>query len=284
MNILKEIINFFIRVFQSYKEVNTTSTTIETVEIESTEVIKIETIEEVTTIDNRPIWIKEGLSSEMKSRIESIINVFETGSLKGDFSNISIYKDGSNGTKYQVSYGLKQFTSEHNLITLLKRYESKKGLYSKIFKKYYNIIKTEAITTKLDFIEALKKAGKEQIMIDSQNEIFDEIYFTKAYDFWKENGFKTNLGLLIIFDSIIHSGQIRNDIREMFLENVPVNGGNEIKWLKAYNSSRKQWLISKSELLAKTIYRQKTFEKILQSKNYDLKGIIKVKDFTLPVI
>jgi hypothetical protein len=48
--------------------------------------------------------------------------------------------------------------------------------------------------------------------------------------------------------------------------------------LKEYNRARKKWLLGKSELLAKTTYRQVVFEKIFESMDYALKSQVKAQN------
>lgn len=54
------------------------------------------------------------ISTQQKLKITQIINVFETGSIEGEYSNISIYADGPQNIK-QITYGRSQTTEFGNL-------------------------------------------------------------------------------------------------------------------------------------------------------------------------
>ena len=56
-----------------------------------------------------------------KKVIERIINVFETGTVGGDYGAISIYKDGPHKIR-QITYGRSQTTEYGNLWRLVEQY------------------------------------------------------------------------------------------------------------------------------------------------------------------
>jgi chitosanase len=59
--------------------------------------------------------------------------------------------------------------------------------------------------------------------------------------------------------------------RERFPENIPVNGGDEKKWIKQYVDIRHSWLeFHKRTILRKTIYRTQCFKNQIKSDNWNL--------------
>ena len=60
---------------------------------------------------------------------ERVINVFETGSIRGDYSNISIYHDGPNRIR-QITYGRAQTTEYSHLRELVQMYVDAAGKYA----------------------------------------------------------------------------------------------------------------------------------------------------------
>ena len=58
------------------------------------------------------------MNTNTKQKIESVINVFESGSLQGDYSLVSIYADGVGNSK-QITFGRSQTTEQGNLKQLL---------------------------------------------------------------------------------------------------------------------------------------------------------------------
>ena len=61
------------------------------------------------------------LSAGQKQIIERVINVFETGTVDGDYGAISIYSDGPHDVR-QITYGRSQTTEYGNLRELVSRY------------------------------------------------------------------------------------------------------------------------------------------------------------------
>lgn len=122
-----------------------------------------------------------------------------------------------------------------------------------------------------EFINALKSAGKEEIMQEVQDEFFDETYFSPAYNWFKNNGFILPLSMLVIYDSYIHSGGILTFLRNRFKEVPPASGGDEKTWIEQYVSTRKSWLANHSnKILRNTVYRMKTMQDCIDNNNWDL--------------
>ena len=51
------------------------------------------------------------ITTQQKTKILQIVNIFETGSKQGKYDNISIYADGKDNTK-QITYGRSQTTNK----------------------------------------------------------------------------------------------------------------------------------------------------------------------------
>ena len=171
------------------------------------------------------------ISEIQKNKAFSVINVFETGHKTGGYGDVTILKDGSylRKDKKQCTYGRLQCTEEGNLKRLLTMYVQNKGEYAKYFESKLPIIGKVSLVSDKVFIATLKLSGDDPIMQKTQDEFFDIVYGAKAFEFFDKNGFTLPLSYLVIFDSIIHSGQIRDDIRNMFKEVPPKQGGNEKK-------------------------------------------------------
>ncbi|KAL0480718.1 hypothetical protein AKO1_007017 [Acrasis kona] len=64
---------------------------------------------------------------------------------------------------------------------------------------------------------------------------------------------------------------MRDDIVNSFKEKKPANEGDEKKWIQEYVVARQKWLEGrKSELLQKTVYRTKCFQKLIDDNNWNL--------------
>jgi chitosanase len=173
---------------------------------------------------------------------DRVINVFETGTINGKYGAISIYKDGP-GKIRQITYGRSQTTEYGNLRTLIEMYAAAGGLYSEELAPYVPKIGATALVDDEKFKSLLRSAGNEDpVMHRTQDLFFDQIYFQPAAKWADSNGFTEPLSMLVIYDSLIHSGRIRKDLRDKFPENFPAAGGREKVWVQQYVEVRDEWL------------------------------------------
>ncbi|MEQ1604762.1 MAG: chitosanase [Pyrinomonadaceae bacterium] len=211
------------------------------------------------------------LSSKQKSLITKVINVFETGKPVGNYGVIAIFNDGP-GDIRQITYGRSQTTEYGNLGKLVKNYAAANGIYSKKLKPFVDKVGVTPLTNDDTFKSLLKKAGTEDpLMRTVQDVFFDEVYYKPAMKWATDKGFILPLSALVIYDSFIHSGSILSVIRNAFPETVPADGGNEIEWTTAYVNARHEWLANHTrEAVRKTTYRTKCFKTEIDRGNWPL--------------
>lgn len=205
-----------------------------------------------------------------KDKIQKIINVFETGSIVTNYSSVFVFADGPNSIR-QITLA-RGFTEFGNLKAVVERYAAANGVYSSQFKSYVGRIgKQPSLNGNKLFTDLLKKAGECPVMRQIQDDVFDERYWIPANKFFKDNGFKENLSLLVIFDSYLHSGSILGFLRKRFSERPPSGGGSEKKWIEQYVNTRHNWLATHSRtILRGTVYRTNCFKQQIASGNWDL--------------
>ena len=215
------------------------------------------------------------LENDKKRKIMSIVNVFETGSAIGNYGNVSMWSDGPRNAK-QVTYGRSQTTEYGELKSLIKLYIDNNGVYADQFVPYLDKIGPGGLHSDTSFINLLKKAAKDPIMVSTQDSFFDTHYWKPAEKFFIANGFKTPLAMLVIYDSYIHSGSIPSWLRNRFAASPPAAGGHEKDWITEYVSARHQWLATHKSrpILRKTTYRTKTFMNEVIKDNWQLNGEI----------
>lgn len=225
------------------------------------------------------------ITDEIHTKCVQTLNVFETGSKDGDYSNVSIYKDGGGGAYKQITYGASQTTQDGNLDKLLYAYVEQAPADSALAAVIERRLPTKnnrSLVSDTQFITALKTAGKDPAMQRLQDEFFDEVYFIPAYRWFKENGFTQPLSMLVIYDSFIHSGGILSFLRKRFDEVPPVKGGDEKAWIAAYVKTRKSWLANHSNsILRKTVYRMNTMQDCINDDNWDLSKPYKANGITI---
>jgi len=201
--------------------------------------------------------------------IQQIINCFETGKKDGDYSAIAIFADGKDGRK-QVTYGRCQATEDSGTLkTLLVMYS---GQFAPILHTYLDfLIGTGVLYQNSHFLLLLEQAGRDPVMQKAQDQLFDERYYIPALRWAMNNGFTRALSLAVIYDSFIHSGRVPTNIRIMFKERLPVNGGDEKQWIISYVDARNSWLAqANNPLLHNTTYRMRCFKRLIAEDNWNL--------------
>ena len=214
------------------------------------------------------------LSETQKRLIERIINVFETGTPDGDYSNISIYHDGPHDIR-QITYGRSQTTEYGNLRRLVQDYVNAGGMFSQQLQPYAELVGSTPLTDDANFKNLLRRAGRlDPVMRGVQDRFFEEVYFSPAMRWADQHGFTLPLSALVIYDSFIHSGSILWPIRNMFPENPPSSGGDERAWIGAYVNARHRWLGSHPRSAVRsTTYRTQCFKREVQRGNWDLSQV-----------
>jgi len=211
------------------------------------------------------------LTPDQRLICERIINVFETGSVEGDYSNISIYADGPHRMR-QVTYGRAQTTEYGNLRELVQMYAGAGGTYSNDLRDFVDRIGTTPLVDNQRFKDLLRRAGaQDRLMRDTQDVFFDRRYFQPAKQWADTCGFTRALSMLVIYDSFIHSGRILDFLRSQFPEPIPARGGNEPSWIKQYVDVRHNWLLNNDNpALHPTVYRTRDLAREIARGNWDL--------------
>ncbi len=219
------------------------------------------------------------MDQKIVKKIWSIINCIETATPYKDYSKITILPDGPNNIKQiTLSAGATEFGG--NLKKVVQRYIDKKGKFANRFTPYINRIgKMPSLVSDKNFINNLVHASvNDQLMKDAQDEVFDEVYFQPAVRWAANEGIKTPLGILVIFDSFLQSGAIFTFLRNRFSAKTPRNGGTEEQWITQYVNARNSWLSGHSNKpVRNSAYRTRTYQRLIKSGNWDLKGPIRTE-------
>jgi chitosanase len=209
------------------------------------------------------------LTATQKKICEQVVNVFETGTIAGDYGAIATYADGPHDVR-QVTYGRSQTTEYSNLDELLEMYVKAGGSFSAKLKPYLSKIGVVPLADDKVFKQLLRDAGRtDAVMQKIQDEFFEKRYFQKAVKWADANGFTLPLSMLVIYDSQIHSGGILDFLRKRFVEAPPAKGGDEKKWIKQYVEARQAWLAATPKLKG-TVYRTKCFQAEIARQNWNL--------------
>jgi chitosanase len=214
-----------------------------------------------------------GLTPEQHEICERVINVFETGSVQGNYAAISIFGDGPDNRR-QITYGRSQTTEYGNLPELVRMYVDAGGLFSSDLREFLPRIGHLAtpLVDNTRFKDLLRRAGaQDPVMRHTQDVFFDRRYFQPAMKWASDNGFTLALSALVIYDSFIHSGSIRSELRAQFAEVPPARGGNEKVWIRSYVDVRHQWLLHHPRPAVRaSAYRTKDLAREIARGNWDL--------------
>jgi len=201
--------------------------------------------------------------------IKKILLAFEQSSTTIKYNQIYKYDDGPNDIKQiTVSFGITEYG---NLRNFIKSYVFSGGVHSKFFSDYIDKIGRVSLVHDDAFVGKLKEAASDPKMQECQEKAYDEMYIDPAYAFCEKNGLVKNLSKLVVADSYLHSGSILSALRNSFSESVPVNGGNEQKWIECYCKARKTWLANHSrKILHNTVYRMDFMINRIEKGDWDL--------------
>jgi chitosanase len=131
-----------------------------------------------------------------------VINAFETGSIQGDYSDITIFPDGPNGIR-QITYGRAQTTEYSHLRELVDMYVNAGGKFSNDLRPFVDRIGRVALVDDSQFKDLLHRAGaQDQVMRDTQDAFFDRRYFQPALNWAQKNGFSRALSVLVIYELV----------------------------------------------------------------------------------
>jgi chitosanase len=216
---------------------------------------------------------------ELDEKIIKFASAIETGNIKVRYADVYIYGDGANRRRQvTLSYG---FTEDQgNLLRLLKVYDATEGVYSLQFEKFLPLIGTGVLHESVEFIELLKKAAKsDNHFCDCQDFVFDALYVERAKRKAIEYGIFTELGLMIVTDSILQGSF--DKVANKFPEKRPSKGGDEKVFLKAYLVARKKWLLGCGGNLANSVYRVNDLLAAVEAGNWDLSQPILANDILI---
>lgn len=223
------------------------------------------------------------ITPEIKAKIKRVVSCFETGRPEGRYDALVVYADGKNKTR-QVTFGSHQTTEQSGgLKKLLEYYSQIGGAYKDDFAEFILKIGVTPLADDETFKSLLQEAGREDpLMRKAQDDFFDVGYWMPAAKWFDTNKFDLPLSMLVVYDSFIHSGGMRSELRQ-FPEKVPLNGGDEKAWIIAYIKARFTWLSNHTNpIVRKTAYRPQTFTDLVAADNWELLGTLKANGIAVP--
>jgi chitosanase len=211
--------------------------------------------------------------------IRRVLSVAETGAQEWNPSAIYIYADDNRyePPRKQITLSIGFTEGGGNLTKVINRYIAKNGLLAGALEIYLPGMgaRGHSLVGNEQFKKLLVEAGRDPLMVETQKEMFDQLYLGPAFAWAAENGFQEPLSYLVIADSFLHSGSMLGFLMNKFPEKKPAAGGNERKWIMDYLRVRRDWLKNHSnKILNATVYRAQAFLEAIAQQNWALSGEI----------
>lgn len=212
------------------------------------------------------------LTELQKRAAQAIVNIFETGSARGDYSNVTAVQ----GDPGHLTYGRSQTTlPTGNLHLLVKAYcEAPEAAFATALAAFLPRLKVCDLSLGHDkaLHSLLHQAGSDPVMQAVQDAFFDRIYWMPSLNAAASLGLRTALAVAVVYDSTVH-GSFKLIRDRTNAQGVPGAGGvREQDWVVRYIANRRHWLATNARvpLLKKTVYRMDEMKKLVDAGNWDL--------------
>ena len=211
------------------------------------------------------------ISDMQKQTAQAIVNIFETGKVRGDYAKVTLVP----GDSGHLTYGRAQTTlASGNLHLLVKAYTEAAGAALAAELLPY-LPRLAGIDLSLDrdsrFRALLRDAGHDPVMREVQDAFFDRVFWTPAMSAARALGLKTALGHAVIYDGMIHGSwrRMRDAATDRAGDAATIG---ERSWVDVYVATRRRWLgAHRNRLLRRTTYRMDEFRKLIEADNWPLR-------------
>lgn len=210
------------------------------------------------------------VTGELKSAAQAIVNVFETGSVRGDYGNVTLIA----GDTGHLSYGRSQVTlASGGLARLLDRYCAAPGnRLGRHLTAYLPRVSQRDVGLDNDgFLKnVLRACADDSVMREVQDAVFDEGYWTPALNAAKRLELELPLSVAVVYDSYIHGSWDAIRDRTIAAAGRPAAAGEKV-WVTRYVAERLAWLESSARTdLRATAYRMHVFQRLIEVDSWNL--------------
>ncbi|PKO40856.1 MAG: chitosanase [Betaproteobacteria bacterium HGW-Betaproteobacteria-6] len=210
------------------------------------------------------------LTPTQKQTAQSIVNLFETGVVLGDYGSVTVIP----GDTGHLTFGRSQTTlASGNLLNLLQRYCNNDGArFGPRLSPW--LPRLEAMDVSLDnelrLHNLLRATADDPVMRETQDQFFDEVYWQTAARIAANLGITSALGTAVVYDSTVHGSWKAMRDRTM-AQSGSLSALGEKKWVTAYVATRRAWLTSHPRSdLRKTAYRMDAFQRLIEQGYWGL--------------
>jgi chitosanase len=213
------------------------------------------------------------LTPSQKAAAQAIVNVFETGSVRGDYGSVTLLP----GDTGHLTFGRSQTTlATRNgaglLGTLIDEYCHTPGArFAQALSRYIARAKQPDLGLDHDtrFKNLLRASADDPVMRDVQDVFFDREYWQRA-ERAAAGRFLLPLSVAVTYDSVVHGSWSALSRRTDEAAGTLATLGEQ-RWITAYVEQRRQWLAHHANvLLRKTTYRMETFARLIELGQWNL--------------
>jgi chitosanase len=218
------------------------------------------------------------LTRTQKQTAEAIINVFETGEVRGDYGRVTVLP----GDRGHLSFGRAQTTlGSGNLHVLLQRYCAAPGAcFARRLADWLPAMAARDTTLDQDskLHNVLRASADDDVMRDVQDDFFDECFWQPAERRANIEGIRTPLGVALVYDGFVQgSWKTVRDLTNQHVGSLAALG--EERWLSAYVATRRRWLANHPRpILRDTVYRMDAFQRLIDQGYWNLELPLVVRD------
>lgn len=203
------------------------------------------------------------LTSTQKQTAQSIVNLFETSVVLGDYGNVTVIA----GDTGHLTFGRSQTTlGSGNLLDLLNRYCSNAGARfgPRLAPWLPRFAATDlSLDTDTRLHNTMRATADDKVMRDTQDVFFDEVYWQPAERAATALGAASPLGVAVVYDSTVH-GSWKAMRDRTVQQSGTLAALGERAWIASYVATRRDWLATSPRAdLRKTVYRMDAFQRLI---------------------
>ncbi len=210
------------------------------------------------------------LTPTQKQTAQSIVNLFETGAVLGEYGSVTVIP----GDTGHLTFGRSQTTlGSGNLHDLLQRYCRNDGArFGHRLAPW--LPRFAAVDLGLDNEPRLhnlfRATADDPVMRETQDQFFDEVYWQTAARIAANLGVTSALGTAVVYDSTVH-GSWKAMRDRTIAQSGSIAALGEKKWIAAYVATRRTWLTKHPRSdLRKTAYRMDAFQRLIEQGYWGL--------------
>ena len=203
------------------------------------------------------------LTPTQAATARAIVNIFETGSVLGDYGRVTLLP----GDSGRLTYGRSQTTlGSGNLAELLRRYCSNAG--ARFGARLRPVLplrlqKSASLDNDAALHNLLRACADDRVMRETQDAFFDEAFWQPALRAAKKLGLSLPLSVAVVYDGHIHGSWVPLRKATVDTAGTPEQAG-ERAWIAAYVRLRRDWLANNGNpILRNTVYRMSSFQRLI---------------------